>query len=123
MAKDWDFSALDEWLEDVASDPREEIKDEYAIDVTYPWVADSVPRLSYVELAWLGYYRVVPRAKDWEVETCDGMVFRNADRREAIRDAQKYCTAFARGEVLERHLPKPLRKIEPKAKRNGEPPF
>lgn len=124
MAKDWDFSGLDAWMSDVADTrPKDEIRDEYDVEKRYPYRNDTVPRVSYVELAWLGYYVVTPVKKAWDVTTCDGMVFHNNDRRTAVREAQAYCTAYARGKNLSKHLPKPLRPVNPKIPDGTEPPF
>lgn len=117
-----DNASLLAWMDEEESDDI--LPDEYSVEKTYPYVVDAVPRISYVELVWLGYYIVRPVApKSWEVTCCDGMVFRNTDRRTAVREAQVYVTAWERGEIRPEHLPKPLRPLKEEVVTSGDPPF
>lgn len=123
MARARDWSELDEWMNDNESDIPKPEPDAWSIERTFPYQPDSAPAISYVELAWLGYYTVKPVSKGWNVETSDGVVFHNADRRQAVREAQIYCSAKERGEVKPRHLPEHLRPLKYKVASDGEPPF
>ena len=118
-----DRAELTTWLDATVETEPEPERDVYSVEKTYPWESDAAPTISYVELAWLGYYRVDPSAKGWRVTCCDQMVFVNADRRQAVREAQMYCTKLAREEDVSEYLPKPLRKIKPKVVTSGEVPF